>query len=260
MGFGARLRGLIVAGERASHPKGGSLQNSRSSDRGSGGLKAGFAGRFFRPVTLGLILVFATTAYYGAQIVAFMHFEDQVAAARAAPYKGQRQPKDSLLGAVSAWTDTAAVATRARNLRFELTLVEMPDNISAIAHAVGDIAEASPTSSGAWQTLAQLRSARRNSMENVLTAFRMSALTGSHEGHVMKQRAIFGLEHWAEMPEGDRDTVVRDLLATARLPEYRTDDYRAVIALKSQEERDNIRAAFTASWLANQALVQALGL
>jgi hypothetical protein len=222
-------------------------------------LKAGFAGRYFRPVTLGLILVFGTTAYYGAQIVAFMHFEDQVAAARAAPYKGQRQPKDRL-AAVSAWTDTAGVPTRARNLRFELTLVETPDNISAIAHAVGDIAEASPTSSGAWQTLAQLRSARGDSMENVLTAFRMSALTGSHEGHLMKQRAIFGLEHWAEMPEGDRDTVVRDLLATARLPEYRTDDYRAVIALKSQEERDNIRAAFTASGLADQALVQALGL
>ena len=136
----------------------------------------------------------------------------------------------------------------------------MPDNISAIAHAVADIAEASPTSSGAWQTLAQLRSVRGDPMENVLTAFRMSALTGSHEGHVMKQRAIFGLEHWAEMPERDRDTVVRDLLATARLPEYRTDDYSAVIALKSREERDNIRAALTASWLADQTLMKAFGL
>jgi hypothetical protein len=62
------------------------------------------------------------------------------------------------------------------------------------------------------------------------------------------------------MPERDRDTVVRDLLATARLPEYRTDDYSAVIALKSREERDNIRAALTASWLADQTLMKAFGL
>ena len=101
---------------------------------------------------------------------------------------------------------------------------------------------------------------RGDDMDHVLDAFRMSELTGSHEGSVMKQRALFGLKHWTELPERDRDTVVRDLLVSTRDPNFATKDYRTMIATKTDVERDSIRAALMASGLANQDLLQALGI
>jgi hypothetical protein len=166
---------------------------------------------------------------------------------------------DSLLESVAAWKNSPGVASRARSTVLDIVL-NHPTSVAVVAHALFDVVEASPTSSGAWQGLAEIESFRGDDMEHVLDAFRMSALTGSHEGNIMKRRALFGLKHWAEMPERDRDIVVRDALTTAKYPEYRTEDYRTVIALKSERERDDIRAAFTTSGLADQALLQALGL
>jgi hypothetical protein len=108
--------------------------------------------------------------------------------------------------------------------------------------------------------MAEIEAVRGDDMEHVLDAFRMSALTASHEGSVMNRRALFGLQHWTELPEQDRNTVVRDLLVTAKLPEFRTAGYRAVIARKSQPDRDGIGVAFRASGLADESLLQALGL
>jgi hypothetical protein len=166
----------------------------------------------------------------------------------------------SLLNEVAAWKDTPGVASRARGTVLDI-VVNHPTSVAAVAHALFDVVEVSPTSSGAWQALAEVEAVRGDAMDHVLDAFRMSALTGSHEGSVMKQRALFGLKHWTELPQRDRDTVVRDLLATANLAEFgRTDDYRPVIARKSQPERDEIRTALIRSGLGDRDLLQALGL
>jgi hypothetical protein len=48
--------------------------------------------------------------------------------------------------------------------------------------------------------------ARGISMERAVPGFH---LTGSHKGFYMAQRAVFGLEHWTELPEEDQHTVIR---------------------------------------------------
>jgi hypothetical protein len=212
------------------------------------------AARWFRPASLGLLLLFAATAYWGVQIVRFERLNNEVGRA----LDTSPEAADSLLEAVAAWKDMPGVAARARGTALEIVL-NHPTSVAAVAHALFDVVEASPTSSGAWQALAEIESVRGDDMDHVLDAFRMSALTGSHEGSVMKQRAVFGLKHWAELPERDRDTVVRDLVATAMHPQLGAQDYRTIIAAKSEAEREEIRAALTASGLTTQDLLQALG-
>ena len=155
---------------------------------------------------MGLFLIFAATAYWGFQIVRFERLNDQVGRALDA----SPDAADSLLESVAAWKDTPGVAARARSTVLDI-VVNHPTSVAAVAHALFDVVEVSPTSSGAWQAFAEMRSGRGDDMGIVLAAFRMSALTGSHEGKIMKRRALFGLTHWAELPERDRNTVVRDL-------------------------------------------------
>jgi hypothetical protein len=122
------------------------------------------------------------------------------------------------------------------------------------------MAETSPTSTATWLALAEVRLARNDPKERMLAAFRMSALTGSHEGFFMMRRAVFGLEHWTDLPDPDRRIVVRDLLATVG-PAHRFETrYRRVLAAKSEAERDDIRAALTASGLATKDALQLLGI
>ena len=94
----------------------------------------------------------------------------------------------------------------------DIIMAETPHDNAAIEGALAEIAAASPTSTATWLALAEVRKARGASMESVLAAFRMSSLTGSHEGYFMMQRAMFGLQHWKDLPEQDQRTVVRDLV------------------------------------------------
>lgn len=239
---------------RGLSPDGGSLDKVTAFSFGQLLTRFRPAARWFRPASLGLFLVFAGTAYWGVQIVRFERLNDQVGRA----LDTSPEAADNLLESFAAWKDTPGVAARARGTALEIVL-NHPASVAAVAHALFDVVEAAPTSSGAWQGLAEIEAVRGDDMEHVLDAFRMSALTGSHEGSVMKQRALFGLKHWTALPERDRDTVVRDLLATAREPQVGTQAYRTILAEKSEAEREEIRAALTASGLATQELLQALG-
>ena len=81
----------------------------------------------------------------------------------------------------------------------------------------------------------------------------MSALVGSHEGYQMTERVKFGLEYWAELPDEDRHTVIRDLVGSAA--EFGADMYRNIVARKSQAERDDISAAVMASGRGSKELL-----
>jgi hypothetical protein len=177
-------------------------------------------------------LVFAGTAYVGATIFAF-----QVSGVRS----------------VSAWTNTTGVAAQARILAFQIAVATQADT-AAIDNVLDEMVKASPTSAAAWQVRAAYQVAHGAPMEYVLAGFRMSALTGSHEGYYMAQRAMFGLQHWSELPEEDRRTVIRDIVGSAS--EFGPDRYRNVVAAKSEPERDEIRAAVIASGRASKTLLQ----
>ena len=136
---------------------------------------------------------------------------------------------------------------------------DTPDDKVAIENASAEAAEVSPTWAAGWQDLAAARLASGTPMEKLIAAFRMSNLMGSHEGFVMVRRAIFGLEHWADLPELDRRTVIRDVLATIG-PDRMNIRYHDILAAKSAAGREEIRAAFMASGLATKDVLQALGI
>ena len=211
-------------------------------------------GRTVSITALGFVLVFAITAYAGAHIVAFESL--------AVRFKNVRGQQIEVLRPVSAWRNTDGVAKRARRLALDLVRAETPDDAAAIENAVDEVIKASPTSVASWQARVAYQQAHGTPIEDVLAAFRMSALTGSHEGLYMMQRAIFGLEHWSELPEADRRTVMRDVRATALNHDLgrRGERYRAILGQKSETERVDIRTALSAPGLATEEILQALGL
>jgi hypothetical protein len=209
--------------------------------------------RRLSPAALGLFVVFGLAAYGGANILGFEALSDRV-------WFGSNQPKESALASVSGWTTTNSVATVARNLMLDIVMSETPQDLPAIEEAIEGLAVASPTSTAIWEGLAEIRKARGESMESVLAAFRMSALTGSHEGYFMMQRAMFGLKHWNELPEQDRSTVARDMLLSIGPADGRPlARYREILATKPAAERDSIRSALFASGLASSRVLEALG-
>jgi hypothetical protein len=232
------------------HPKGGSVEKTRASTSKVSEPKA----RSLNLLAAGLFVVFAAVAYYGAEVVAFERLGMRVDGLRGGAAA-------DLLGSVLAWEDAAGIASRARSLALNILTQKDLSDTEAIQHALDERAKASPTSSVAWQESVAYQQASGAPVENMLAAFRMSALTGSHEGYIMNQRARFGLENWSKLPEVDRRTAIRDLLATTPLPEFKADQYRyrAIILEKSQAERDEIRAAATASGLASGDLLEELG-
>jgi len=217
------------------------------------------AGRNLSPSAVGLFVLFGVAVYGGTELVSFETVATPLIADVAA--KRATQPIDSSMQPfVSTWADVTGVATRARRLSLQIVLTEAPQDTAALEQAMSQLAENSPTIVSAWLALAETRAARDAPMESVLAAFRMSALTGSHEGYMMMHRAIFGLEHWTELPGPDRRTVIRDLLATVSSPEMPIGQrYRRILSAKSAAERDDIRAALIASGLANKDVLQALG-
>src|SRR5438105_15258501 len=142
----------------------------------------------------------------------------------------------------------------------EVILAESPNDNAAMEGALDEIAAASPTSTATWAALADVRKRRGASMESVLEAFRMSALTGSHEGYFMLRRAMFGLEHWKVLPDADRQTVARDLLLSIGpangLPLAR---YREILKGKPEAERDSIMSTLSSSGWAGGDILLALG-
>jgi hypothetical protein len=207
-------------------------------------------GRTFSLSAFLLLALFVATAYSGANVIAFERLENQVGGR-------SRQPIE-MLGALLTWENTTGVAARARNLSLNLVKVNTPGDTAAIENALDQVVKASPTSVAAWQTRAAYQRALGVPMERVLPGFRMSVLTGSHEGQYMTERVAFGLDYWTELPEEDRRTVIRDLVGSAS--EFGPDMYRYIVAGKSPGERDEIRAAIMASGRGSNALLQKLGI
>jgi hypothetical protein len=211
-------------------------------------------GRVMNLSALLLFVVFAVVAYDGVNVIAFEGLEGRVDSVRGSSILSMLEP-------VRSWENTAGVATRARNLALDIILAEDPTNTTAIKNALGDLAKASPTSGATWQASVAYQQAIGVPVERVLAAFRMSALVASHEGYLMVQRAIFGLDQWTQLPEVDRRTAIRDVLATVLSSDFgRGTRYRTLLAAKSDAERDDIRAALTASGRGTNEILLALGL
>src|SRR5262245_7549343 len=196
-------------------------------------------------------MMFVAIAYAGANIIAFERLA-----------RGARsllgQPIESLSASISTWRNTAGVARRARNVA--LALAETQTDAAAVEDALDELVKGSPAWAAAWQARASYQRTLGAPMERVLPGFRMSVLTGSHEGYQMTERVKFGLEYWTELPDEDRRTVIRDLVGSAADSQFGADRYRNIVATKSQAEREDISAAVMASGRGSKKLLQQLGM
>ena len=207
------------------------------------------------------IFVCLATLFKGAQLVAFSLNIDRVETALAKASEGGSDQTDPALETlVVRWKDQPGAADLARILASELVRPERPDDNGAAEGAISDVVANSPTYDQAWLDLAELRYARGEAMANVLAAFRMSDLTGSHEGQTMVQRAVFGIEHWSILPKSDQQIAVRDILGTIDSYFKPQDRYREILAKRPDPERADIRAALIASGRVDTTVLQALGL
>ena len=211
--------------------------------------------RILSPSAVALVVVFALTAYAGANMVGYLALANHI-------WFGPRdQPLANVLDAVSAWKNTSSVGALSRSLALELIMAETPNDAAALEGAIEEIAAVTPASTSAWQALAEIRKAQGAPMETVLPAFRMSALTGSHEGYFATQRAIFGLLNWNELPDSDRQIVIRDIVTSVG-PENGAPGgrYRRILAAKPEPERNEIKAALLSSGRATPYVREALGI
>ena len=238
-------------GEVPLHPKGGSLKHARASQFIPSGTRRRRTGAVSHLAAAGLFVLFAVIAYEGTHILTIERLERGVSSQPG-------QSIENVLGAVSKWKDTSGVATWARRLTLDIVLARSVGDPAAIENALDELVKASPTSAGAWLARAEYYRSLGAPMERVLPGFRMSVLTGSHEGYYMTERVRFGLEQWTHLPEEDRRTVIRDLVGSAS--EFGPDRYRKIVARKSQAERDEIRAAVEASGRSSERLLQSLGI
>jgi hypothetical protein len=206
-----------------------------------------------------IALVCIVTAYSGVKLCVFLHGVGETVAALDTPSESEAQlATTAAMAFVARWKDVAGAADSARRLGLGVVKAEMPNDKAALETLLSNVVENSPTSDTIWQDIAEIRQARGRSVDAVLTAFRMSVLTGSHEGAGMIRRAIFGLEHWKDMPEPDRRTVVRDLLATISSDVKPQERYRQILAAKPELERDAVRAAILESGIATRGALEAL--
>ena len=206
-----------------------------------------------------LLFVFGLTAYYGVELFAYQSLSDRVSAELVRAQGTAQRIGEIDKSSISSWSNVTGVSGWTRGLLLAVVRADTPDDKLAIERASADAAEVSPTWAAGWQDLAAARLASGASMQKLIAAFRMSNLVGSHEGFVMVRRAIFGLEHWKDLPEPDRRTVIRDVLATIG-PDRMNIRYHDILAAKSAAGREEIRAAFMASGLATKDVLQALGI
>jgi hypothetical protein len=209
---------------------------------------------------IGLLFVFGFTAYGGFELLTYQGLSDRLSIELVHPQGAAKRIGETDKSSISRWSNVTGVSGWARGLLLAVIRTDTPDDKIAIERATADAAEVSPTWAAGWQDLAAARLASGAPMEKVIAAFRMSNLTGSHEGFVMARRAIFGLEHWTELPDLDQRTVIRDVLATVGPGSTMSERYHKILAAKPTAGREQIRAAFMASGLASKDVLQALGI
>lgn len=115
---------------------------------------------------------------------------------------------------------------------------------------ITEILSMRPLASEYWLTLAGLRVMDGEALSKALDALTLSTLTGPNEGYLIAQRGIFGVSYWEILPSEIRNRAVADL-AARRLSGRNGERVRTILAGKTPEVRQDIRAALQARGFPN---------
>jgi hypothetical protein len=123
---------------------------------------------------------------------------------------------------------------------------------------LGALLAVKPLSSGYWLSLARMRFATGQPVEDVARALEMSVLTGPNEGNLMWQRAAFDFQFWNVLPPNVRARAAAELLDDS-LSNEQAASLRSLLAEKSAKERQEIRELLRSSGVSDR-LATTLGL
>ena len=109
--------------------------------------------------------------------------------------------------------------------------------------ALTDLLSRKPLDSAAWFKLAETRLAMGDTLERVVGALALSALTGPNESGLMASRALFGWRLWEVLPPASRRNAVVDLTGVwgALYPHERT-FLRDEVIRGDDKSREELRA------------------
>jgi hypothetical protein len=154
------------------------------------------------------------------------------------------------------WVATPGLAGDA--LKAMLARPGDPTDAAAMAERVNELnalLERQPLSSEDWLLLAGARFVAAKPPADVLSAFRLSAITGSHEGAIMLQRGIFGLVEWQALPPEFRERTIADLagaLNDTTVQDVDINPAKRILAAQSEMNREAIAALLDAEGVSPQ--------
>jgi hypothetical protein len=128
--------------------------------------------------------------------------------------------------------------------------------------ALGALLAVQPSATGDWLWLAGTRVAIGDPEARVLSALRMSYLTGPDEGEVMFERGLFGLLQWSILPEAVKERTARDLagaILDGTISKSGLQVIKSVLAGKPAEMRVELSAQL-ASQMVPPSLLAGIGL
>jgi hypothetical protein len=109
------------------------------------------------------------------------------------------------------------------------------------AEELTSILSVAPLSSSYWLILSGMRQVAREPKGMVSDALAMSRLTGTHEGYVLAQRAIFALAMWEGLNDEAKNGAVRDLTAAWKgLQPAKKEQIGAILADKNASARETL--------------------
>lgn len=156
--------------------------------------------------------------------------------------------------AVRPWFDVPGVAFFARVSA--LTVVADSNDEDAIGKRLDElsgIVSVRPMSSEHWLTLSGLRLISGQDSNKALAALAFSALIGPNEGHVMFERAFYGLILWDDLPAPIRKRTATDL-AAVELTDTERARLQLILSAKTDEIRQNIKTVLETEGLSAKNL------
>jgi hypothetical protein len=120
-----------------------------------------------------------------------------------------------------------------------------------------------PMSSYGWLSLSGLQLITDQPMEQVFASLELSTLTGPNEGHVLGERAVYGVSLWERLPPDLKSRVAGDVagMMFPRTPAEGAEIGRlqGVLATEPDWVRNELREALVATGLAPNEIEKRLG-
>jgi hypothetical protein len=158
---------------------------------------------------------------------------------------------------IHTWTAVPAIASAAlqTELKQKLNSSDLNDANSR-REALATLLSIKPLSSTDWLILSGIQLTTDQPLEQVLATLMLSTITGPNEGYVMADRGTFSVSLWEYLSPDLKRHSVMDLAAGETND---TGKLRAVLSVKSETVRNELRTAILSTGLSPEEVERRLG-